>query len=181
MKGAKDIRVTLNNDGPVEITVSRGDLVLNSVVRRERVLRFDGDVSIAGVLADAALAPTEAQQVFAQVKGVSAADTVFVIAPGDILADEWHAFVRMVRSETDKARDEGRRFRCILIRGAGVALASEAAGVLSREEIIGLHEAIDVAAVTAGIDDPQECGNAVLEEFGRRAIEAAVRRMGESQ
>ncbi|WP_109479169.1 hypothetical protein [Paraburkholderia sp. C35] len=179
MSGDMNIRISPDSTGPVEITIKGGHLVLGGVVSFDREAHFDGTVTLDGALTHTVpVSDPVVQETFAQVKAASDADTVFVTVPMDAPHHFWTELADMIRAETDKAHNEGRRFRCILLRGSDVTLASEAAQLLTRAEMIGLYNGMkeDARTILANVE-PGDHGDAILEAFGRRVIEATMQRL----
>jgi hypothetical protein len=123
------------------------------------------------------------EQLCAAVKTASPDDVVFMTLPEGMPLSHVRAFMDAFRAQIGQARESGQCLaRCIVVPpGARVSFAREAANVLTREEFIELGKSLDAAAIAGGIDDPEERGDVLLEEFARRAIETAMRRMGDAQ
>jgi hypothetical protein len=122
----------------------------------------------------------DAERTAVEVKTVRPEDTAIVIASRYASYQQIDQLRGVLRAEVDKAREEGnRRFRCVVMVGHNVETAKEAAALLTRAEMLDLYNGMkdDAPTILANVE-PGDHGDAILEAFGRRAVEATLQRMG---
>jgi hypothetical protein len=108
-------------------------------------------------------------------------DTVFISLPGEMTAAEAHDFTTDLGRELFKAHRDGKPTpHCVVMRGGGIAFAKGVADLMTRADMLAIYNGMkeDAPAILANVE-PGDHGDAILEAFGRRVIEAAMLRMGE--